>query len=164
MGLGEIRVKRIQGNHFLIEIPDDELFEILKQREWSYLKEFFIHIASWTEKLVFTERVAWIELSGVPMHCWNYEIFKRIAGKWGTLVSMGENWSSANNYEKVEMLVSISQVQKLDETVLLEVGEVRFSVSIREKGWSEVHKIKDSLSKRGKIQGWLWKVYQNRNQ
>ncbi|KAH1057721.1 hypothetical protein J1N35_035786 [Gossypium stocksii] len=163
MGLGDIRVKRIQGNHFLIEIPDDELFEILKQREWSYLKEFFIHIAPWSEKLVFTERVPRIELSGVPVHCWNYETFKRIAGKWGTLVSMGENWSGANNYEKVEMLISISQVQKLDEIVLLEVGEVRFPVSIKEKGWSEVHKIKDSLSKKGKIQGGLLKVYRNRN-
>ncbi|PPR98008.1 hypothetical protein GOBAR_AA22653 [Gossypium barbadense] len=71
---------------------------------------------------------------------------------------MGENWSGANNFEKVEMLISISQVQKLDEIVLLEVGEVRFPVSIREKGWSEVHKIKDSLSKKGKIQGWLLKV------
>ncbi|KAK8331582.1 hypothetical protein V6Z11_A10G084700 [Gossypium hirsutum] len=84
------------------------------------IREFFIHIAPWSEKLVFTER--------------NYETFKRITGKWGTLVSMGENWSGANNFEKVEMLISISQVQKLDEIVLLEVGEVRFPVSIREKG------------------------------
>ncbi|KAK5841265.1 hypothetical protein PVK06_010174 [Gossypium arboreum] len=44
MGLGEICVKRIQGNYFLLEIQDEELWEILKQREWSYLKEFFINI------------------------------------------------------------------------------------------------------------------------
>ncbi|TYI19165.1 hypothetical protein ES332_A07G145500v1 [Gossypium tomentosum] len=137
MGFGDICVKRIQGNFFLIEIQDEELLEILKQREWSYLKEFFINIVPWLEILVFFERITWIEVSGVPMHCWNYEMFKRIAGKWGNLVSIGENLLGTNNFEKVEMLISISQVKKIDEMVLLEVGDVRFPVSVREVGWSE---------------------------
>ncbi|PPR96935.1 hypothetical protein GOBAR_AA23729 [Gossypium barbadense] len=89
MGLGEICVKRIQGNYFLLEIQDKELLEILKQREWSYLKEFFINIEPWSERLVFSERITWIE------------------------------------------------VKKIDEMVLLEVGDVRFPVSVRELGWSE---------------------------
>lgn len=50
MGLCEISMKRIQGNYFLIKIPDEELTEILKQKEWSYLKEFFIHIELWLER------------------------------------------------------------------------------------------------------------------
>ncbi|KAK5818716.1 hypothetical protein PVK06_023660 [Gossypium arboreum] len=137
MAFGDICVKRIQGNFFLIEIQDEELLEILKQREWSYLKEFFINIVPWLEILVFFERITWIEVSGVPMHCWNYEMFKRIAGKWGNLVSIGENVLGTNNFEKVEMLISISQVKKIDEMVLLEVGDVRFPVSVREVGWSE---------------------------
>ncbi|KAH1091893.1 hypothetical protein J1N35_019150 [Gossypium stocksii] len=137
MGLGGISVKRIQCNHFLIKIPDDDLFDILKQKDWSYLKEFFIYIVPWLEKLVFSERITWIELYGVPLHCWNYETFKRIIGKWGKLVSLGENWLGVSNYEKVEMLISISQPQKLDEIVLLEVGDVRYSVNIKERGWSE---------------------------
>ncbi|KAK5834189.1 hypothetical protein PVK06_018063 [Gossypium arboreum] len=85
MGLGEISVKRIQGNYFLIEIPDDELYDILKQGDWSYLKEFFIHIPPWSEKLIISERVTWIEVSGIPINYWNYETFKRIAGKWGDI-------------------------------------------------------------------------------
>ncbi|PPS01049.1 hypothetical protein GOBAR_AA19617 [Gossypium barbadense] len=116
MGLGEICVKRIQGNYFLIEIPDEELLDILKQREWSYLKEFFVNIKPWSEKMVFSERVTWIEVSGLPMHCWNYETFKRIAGKWGTLV-----------------------------------GDVRFSVSVREKRWSEESKNKFSQKERSQV-------------
>ncbi|PPS09552.1 hypothetical protein GOBAR_AA11091 [Gossypium barbadense] len=98
MSLDEISVKRIQGNHFLIEIPDDELYDILKQRDWSYLKEFFIHIAPWSKKLMFSNGL-------------------KIARKWGTLVSMAENWSGANNFEKVEMMISISQkvLEELNE-------------------------------------------------
>ncbi|KAB2065219.1 hypothetical protein ES319_A09G075800v1 [Gossypium barbadense] len=89
MGLGEIKLKRIQGNYFLLEIPDVELLGILKQKDWSYLKDFFISITHWFEEFVFSERVTWIEVSGVPLHCWNYETFKRIAGIWENVVSMG---------------------------------------------------------------------------
>ncbi|MBA0759003.1 hypothetical protein Gotri_021945 [Gossypium trilobum] len=34
LGLRELNVKRIQGRYFLIEVPNDELMEILKQRDW----------------------------------------------------------------------------------------------------------------------------------
>ncbi|TYH31168.1 hypothetical protein ES288_A01G152400v1 [Gossypium darwinii] len=107
-----------------------QLLDILKQRKWSYLKEFFIHIKSWSEKIVFSKRVTWIEIFGVPMHCWNYETFKRVAGKWGTLLSMEENLSGIKNFENIEMLISITQLKKVEEVVLLEVGDIKFSVSL----------------------------------
>lgn len=47
-GLGEIIIRRICGRHFLIEIPYDDLLSILKQNDWSYLKEFFIKIEPWS--------------------------------------------------------------------------------------------------------------------
>ncbi|KAK8317082.1 hypothetical protein V6Z11_A13G083800 [Gossypium hirsutum] len=86
----------------------------------------------------------WIEVSKIPIHCWNYEMFKRIARKWGTLVSMAENWSGANNFEKVEMMISISQVQMLNKVSLLEVGDVRFSIRIKERGWYTKEAIQNS--------------------
>ncbi|MBA0612473.1 hypothetical protein Godav_013072, partial [Gossypium davidsonii] len=82
IGLRELTVKKIQGRYFLIEVPNDELLEILKQKDWAYLKEFFINIEPWSEKFKATERVAWIEVSGVPLHCWKYQTFKRVAGLW----------------------------------------------------------------------------------
>lgn len=42
---------------------------LLKQTDWSYLNEFFVKIESWSEKLRLTERVAWIGVAGVPLHC-----------------------------------------------------------------------------------------------
>ncbi|KAH1055054.1 hypothetical protein J1N35_033119 [Gossypium stocksii] len=47
IGLEEIIVRRIQGRHFLVEIPDEELMEMLRQTEWSYLKDFFIKVEPW---------------------------------------------------------------------------------------------------------------------
>ncbi|PPR91026.1 hypothetical protein GOBAR_AA29661 [Gossypium barbadense] len=90
--------------------------------------------------MVFSERATWTEISKVPMHCWNYKMFKRVTGKWGTLVSMGENLSGTMNFEKIEMLISITQLKKVEEVVLLEVGDIKFPVSVREKEWSEESK------------------------
>ncbi|KAG8495881.1 hypothetical protein CXB51_007510 [Gossypium anomalum] len=55
-----------------------ELMEILKQNDWAYMKEFFINIEPWSMKNIVSERVAWIDISGVPQHCWNYDSFKRV--------------------------------------------------------------------------------------
>lgn len=79
MELGEIRVKRIRGNHFFIKIPDDNLVETLKQKEWVYLKKFFISREPWFEMSVLLKKVSWIKISRVPLYCWNYEMFKRVA-------------------------------------------------------------------------------------
>ncbi|MBA0636362.1 hypothetical protein Godav_000064 [Gossypium davidsonii] len=80
LGLEGLIVKSIQGRYFLIEVPDGELLEILKKRGWAYLKEFFINIVPWSEKLKLMEKAAWIEVSGIPVHCWNYQMFKTVAG------------------------------------------------------------------------------------
>ncbi|PPS11771.1 hypothetical protein GOBAR_AA08864 [Gossypium barbadense] len=100
---------RIQGRHFLVEISDEELVDLLRQTEWSYLKDFFIKIELWSENLKIKERVTWIEVSGVPLHCWNYETFSRVAGLWGKLVSIGENLTKVHNFEKMELLISLTQ-------------------------------------------------------
>ncbi|KAK8357640.1 hypothetical protein V6Z11_A05G434400 [Gossypium hirsutum] len=68
-GLGEISVKRIQGRFFLIEVPDEEFMEVLKQNNWRYLKECFISIEPWSEKSCMSERVSWVEVAGIPLHC-----------------------------------------------------------------------------------------------
>ncbi|MBA0854778.1 hypothetical protein Goshw_004818, partial [Gossypium schwendimanii] len=91
IGLGELTDKKIQGRYFLIEVPDDELLEILKQKDWAYLKEFFINIEPWSEKFKATERASWIEVSGVPLHCWKYQTFKRVVRLYGEIIAMGDN-------------------------------------------------------------------------
>ncbi|KAG4188560.1 hypothetical protein ERO13_A08G172175v2, partial [Gossypium hirsutum] len=105
---------------------------IWRKREWSYLKEFFISIEPWTKKFMFSERVTWVEISGVPLNCWNYEMFKRVAGIWRNLVSMGENFIKATNYEKMEMMDSINQARKIEEVIFLEVRDNSFPISVKE--------------------------------
>ncbi|KAG8496367.1 hypothetical protein CXB51_007606 [Gossypium anomalum] len=138
IGPGEITEIRIPGRHFLVDITDEELMELLRQTKWSYLKDFFINIVPWSEKLKLKERVSWIEVFGVPLHCWNYETCKRLTGVWRKLVLVGENLTKVHNFKKLELLISISQMNMIDEVVSLEVGDVIFSIRVRGRGLSEL--------------------------
>ncbi|TYJ31650.1 hypothetical protein E1A91_A06G213400v1, partial [Gossypium mustelinum] len=103
---------------------------VLKQNDWAYLKECFISIEPWSEKRFISERVTWIEVAGIPLHCWNYETFKRVAGLWGKLISMGESWNRTVNFEKMEMMISVNKPSLIDELVFMEVGNCKFPIRI----------------------------------
>lgn len=55
----------------------------------------------------------------------------------GSLISRGDNGSKPESYEKVELLITISQPKLLDQLIKLEVGEDHFWVRIKENGLSE---------------------------
>ncbi|KAH1064456.1 hypothetical protein J1N35_029443 [Gossypium stocksii] len=133
-GLGEIKIRRIQGRHFFIEIPNVELFNVLKQNDWAYLREFFIKIERWSKKTMVVERASWIEACGIPLHCWNYSSFKRIVDVRGELISLGENSTWVKRYDKMSMLVSINQLERIDELIYLEVRKIKFPIRVVEMG------------------------------
>ncbi|KAK8648245.1 hypothetical protein V6N13_129005 [Hibiscus sabdariffa] len=78
-GLGEIKIKKMAGRVFLLEIEDVDVYNSLKDSGWSYLKEVFTEVHPWSESFRSPERVVWLEMVGVPLHCWNQNTFKRIA-------------------------------------------------------------------------------------
>ncbi|KAA3482948.1 delta-cadinene synthase isozyme XC1 [Gossypium australe] len=141
---------------------DEELMYLLRQTKWSYLKDVFIKIEPWLKKLKINERVTWIEVSGVPLHCWNYKTFKRVAELWEKLVSVGENLTKVHNFKKIELLISITQSNMVDELVSMEVGKDIFPIRVRERGLSELKddslnckarwkNNKDSISESGSV-------------
>lgn len=136
-GLGEIKFRRMQGRHFLIEILDEELLEVLKQKDWSCLGKFFIKVELWSEITLVEERVSWIEVHGIPLHCWNYNSLKRLADVWGELLSLGDNLEKVSSLKKISMLVSISQLERIDEIIYLEVGKMKFPIRVVEMGLSK---------------------------
>ncbi|KAK8674571.1 hypothetical protein V6N13_032680 [Hibiscus sabdariffa] len=133
-GLGEIAVKNMGGRCFLLEIKDQELFSLLEEQNWSLLKEVFVEIEKWSESFHLPERITWIQITGIPIHCWNYITFKRIAELVGTLLSLGENATGFGDCEKVNLLISTKQFDKIGETIELEVGRDIFMVYVEELG------------------------------
>lgn len=76
------------------------------------------------------ERVFWIEVLGIPLHCWNYTSFKRIVGVWGGLIFLDENSTMVKSFDKMLMLVSTKQLERTDELIYLEVGKVNFRLEL----------------------------------
>ncbi|KAK8560864.1 hypothetical protein V6N13_026299 [Hibiscus sabdariffa] len=136
-GLGELVVKNRGGRRFLIEIKDHELFKILEEQNWSYLKEVFAEIEPWTEAYHLPERITWIQVTGIPLHCWNETTFKRIADLWGTLLAMGENANQSFDCAKVTLLLSTRQRGNIDEVIEVEVGRESFLIRIEELGFHD---------------------------
>ncbi|KAL4296938.1 hypothetical protein GQ457_09G030950 [Hibiscus cannabinus] len=78
--MGEFKIQRLGARSFLLTIQDEDLYLMLEDLDWSYLKEIFIDIKPWSEKESYSERATWLEVKGMPLHCWNDVSLKRIAG------------------------------------------------------------------------------------
>ncbi|KAK8553272.1 hypothetical protein V6N13_105190 [Hibiscus sabdariffa] len=95
---------------FLITIEDEDLFLMLEDLQWSYLKEIFVGVELWKESFKQEERVTWLEISRLPLQCWNHLTLKRIAELWGSFESLGENASKSLDCEKITVLLVTNHV------------------------------------------------------
>ncbi|KAE8732763.1 hypothetical protein F3Y22_tig00001732pilonHSYRG00047 [Hibiscus syriacus] len=130
--LGDIKVQRLRGKSFLFIIEDKDLFLMLEDLQWSYLKEIFVDVMLWTESIFHKERVVWLEIDSLPLHCWNVVTLKRLVGLWGKFEAFGENVSHHLDCEKVNMLISTSSEARIDEVVDVVVENRKFVVRVLE--------------------------------
>ncbi|KAK8709831.1 hypothetical protein V6N13_060833 [Hibiscus sabdariffa] len=71
----------MDGKTYPISFTDDEMFMMLEDVNWAYLKEIFSEVHPWKEKVRYGARATWIEIYGIPLHCWNHgTIKKRVRG------------------------------------------------------------------------------------
>ncbi|KAE8734277.1 hypothetical protein F3Y22_tig00000773pilonHSYRG00023 [Hibiscus syriacus] len=133
-GLGEIRVQRLRGNFFLLTIEDEDLFFMLEDLQWSYLKEIFMDVKLWTETLCHKEIVVWLEIDGLPLQCWNEITLKRLVGLWGKFEAYGENVKHHIDCEKVNMMISTTIEAWIDKVIDVVVENQKFGVRVLEVG------------------------------
>ncbi|KAE8707713.1 hypothetical protein F3Y22_tig00110377pilonHSYRG00213 [Hibiscus syriacus] len=103
------------------------------ENSWSYLKEVFLDVQPWTESYRPSQRVTWIKLCGVPLHCWNHVTFKRIAEQWGEFLAMGENALKEMYCDEVTILITTDRKEFIDDVLDLEVDRDLFKVRILEQ-------------------------------
>ncbi|KAK8623798.1 hypothetical protein V6N13_065161 [Hibiscus sabdariffa] len=131
-GLGETKVKSMGGKKFLLQIEDDELLKLLEEQKWSLPNEVFLEVEYWNELFRVSERIIWVEIRGIQLHCWNGETFKRIAGIWGNIVALGENANQVIDCESITILISTTQPPRIAKIVMLEVGNVKYPIWVSE--------------------------------
>ncbi|KAK8560598.1 hypothetical protein V6N13_083035 [Hibiscus sabdariffa] len=97
-GLNGIKFHRMGGKTFLLSFEDDELYIMLEDLNWSYLKEIFSTVEAWSENFIRPHRATWIEVLGLPLHCWNEVTLQRI------VEAFGENVNGRLDCEKSQFL------------------------------------------------------------
>ncbi|KAK8623449.1 hypothetical protein V6N13_118334 [Hibiscus sabdariffa] len=106
---------------------------MLEDLECSYLKEIFIKVELWSEKVsTISSRSIWIEVSSVPLHCWNHTTLSRLAKLWGTFEALGENANLVLDFEKVSILITKNVENKISESVEIVAGNMSFMVRLEE--------------------------------
>ncbi|KAK8619435.1 hypothetical protein V6N13_133395 [Hibiscus sabdariffa] len=83
------------------------------------------------------ERATWLEIRGLPLHCWNGVTLKKIAGLWGSFEALGENDKHTMDCEKARVLIITNQVRRIEDIIDVEVGDNMFQVSVREVGFND---------------------------
>ncbi|KAK8636692.1 hypothetical protein V6N13_124432 [Hibiscus sabdariffa] len=72
-------------------------------------EEVFSSVRPWSEAESKTYKATWVEITGVPLHCWNGTTFRRLAQLWGDFEAFGENLDCSVNFEKMKVLISTNQ-------------------------------------------------------
>ncbi|KAK8701442.1 hypothetical protein V6N13_019829 [Hibiscus sabdariffa] len=70
---------------YLLTIMDEELSQMLEDVNLSYLKEIFSDVIHWAVRTSYSKRETWLEIRGLPLHCWNNVSLKKVADLWGCL-------------------------------------------------------------------------------
>ncbi|KAK8659197.1 hypothetical protein V6N13_029407 [Hibiscus sabdariffa] len=136
-GLGDINVQRLGAKLYLLTFLDEDLFVMLEDVNWSYLKEIFSEVKPWSEKVSYKERATWLEVRSLPLHCWNGESLKNIAEIWGKMEALGVNANHTHDCEKTTILITTRHVRRIEEMVELKVGENVFPVYVKELGFTD---------------------------
>ncbi|KAK8667745.1 hypothetical protein V6N13_105226 [Hibiscus sabdariffa] len=136
-GLNGISIRRKGGKFFLLSFEDEDLFILLEDLDWSYLKEIFQSIKVWSEKSRSPDRATWIEIRGVPLHAWNGITLKRIAAVWGNFEACGESHNMTLDAEKTSVLITTNYSGRINEIIQVEVGKDSFEVGVWELGFKD---------------------------
>ncbi|KAK8618865.1 hypothetical protein V6N13_132843 [Hibiscus sabdariffa] len=59
-------------------------------------------------------RITWVEIRGIPLHCWNYETFTRIIEGWGKIIALGENGNMFHDEERTQYSSKKNNREKKD--------------------------------------------------
>ncbi|KAK8622494.1 hypothetical protein V6N13_117406 [Hibiscus sabdariffa] len=94
-------------------------------------------VEAWSENSIRPRRATWIEVLGLPLYCWNEVTLKRLVDSWGVVEAFGENVNRRLDCEKVTVLISTDHAKRIDETIVIEIGNLTHEVSVVELGFED---------------------------
>ncbi|GJR02333.1 RNA-directed DNA polymerase, eukaryota [Tanacetum coccineum] len=127
-GFHDVRIVYLGGLWVMIELNSSK-------SKAKFLEH--VGVASWFSKLcnaqadfVAKERIAWVDIEGIPLNAWSRLTFQKIASKWGTLVDLEEG--NDNLFARKRICVMTSHVENILDSFKIVVKGKIFWVRAKE--------------------------------
>ncbi|KAL4581773.1 hypothetical protein LXL04_006301 [Taraxacum kok-saghyz] len=123
--------KYLGGMQVVIKFKSPGDAEVFKANKCVWLK-WFVWVEHLGKKSTSFERIAWLKITGVPIHAWDDANFAAIAGIYGkVLVNFNSFWSCKDvSYGKICLLTGSRK--RLNEEILVLVNGVSIKIGIFE--------------------------------
>ena len=95
---------------------------------------WFNNITRWSIDDSCETRRVWVEVFGIPPCGWCWENFDKIASLWGRLITLGKAISRTDSFESMKMLIVTDVFNRIDQDVILNLGDGGYRLMIREIG------------------------------
>ncbi|KAH7841329.1 hypothetical protein Vadar_028489 [Vaccinium darrowii] len=94
---------------------------------------WFDSIKPWNGEVAGIERFAWLSCTGIPLHAWGVQNFKKIGEIWGHFMEVDEDTMKFLSFEKGRILIATSFPQKIIDKLQLDIDNFSYLVSIIEE-------------------------------
>lgn len=82
--------------------------------------------------MVTKERLAWLNVSGVPAHAWKEEVFKGVALMFGSFAFLDECTRNKSRLDIGRVCVTTRVPEIINRVIQVKINEVVFSIRIME--------------------------------
>ncbi|KAK0577839.1 hypothetical protein LWI29_000968 [Acer saccharum] len=89
-------------------------------------------MSRWSDIPVPTERLKWVEVLGVPLHCWCKAFFLRVGSYMGETIWVDEETENRGRFDVGQILVLGSHESQATRMVQIKVGGKSFLISLME--------------------------------
>ncbi|GJR49567.1 nucleotide-binding alpha-beta plait domain-containing protein [Tanacetum coccineum] len=142
-GFNDISLKYLGGMWVMIVFKTLEVKN--KFSSCAGVKSWFSQLIQASNDFLIDGRVTWVNIEGVPLKVWNDNTFKRIAAKWGSLLTM-EN-SEEDNLHSKRLCVYTKGVHAICESFkILFQGKVYWLRAREIPGWNPDFEVKSDDS------------------
>ncbi|GKE73891.1 hypothetical protein Tco_1535932, partial [Tanacetum coccineum] len=123
----------------LVQISDSQEVALVKAsnafKSNNTLKSFFSSVKSVSKNFYVDERMAWVEISGLPLCAWGSNAYKKVASLMGKFMFFDNDSSTAISLGRV--CVATRQKSFISEVVQVTIHGEEYDVHVQELGsWS----------------------------
>ncbi|GJQ94657.1 RNA-directed DNA polymerase, eukaryota [Tanacetum coccineum] len=127
-GFMDVKSKYLGGMWVMLEFEKEETkLNILSH---TGVNSWFQILQEVNQDFVSDERIAWVDIEGVPLHAWSSETFSRIGKKWGEMLNI-EDTSAKSFSRKRVCILTKNPVSILESFKIIAKGKV-FMVRAKE--------------------------------